>query len=157
MKRPGGPTCVLWFLLPAILPVLSGGCGDGRPRRVPVSGRVIIDGKPLVSGFIRVVPDDARPSTGEIDSDGRFRLTTFDQLDGCVAGTHRVEVVAFDTISPTALRWLAPPKYRDSSSSGLTVTIDGPTDSLAIDLSWDGGEPFVQRQETGGDTDPSKL
>ncbi len=37
------------------------------------------------------------------------------------------------------------------------ATIDGPTDSLAIELSWDGGKPFVERHETSGDVDPSKL
>ncbi len=154
MKRPGLSIRLLWLLVAALL--LSG-CSDGRPRRVPVSGLVTIDGKPLKAGFVRVIPDDARPSTGQIDAEGRFRLTTFDQLDGCVTGTHRVEVVAFDTVSPTALRWLAPPKYRDSTTSGLTATIDGPTDSLAIELSWDGGKPFVERHETSGDVDPSKL
>jgi len=157
MKRLGTPSGCLLFVLLATALGLTAGCGDGRPQRVPVAGTVTVDGKPLTAGFIRVVPDDARPATGKIDADGRFRLTTFDERDGCVTGTHRVEVIAFDTISPSTIRWLVPPKYRDTSTSGLTVTVDGPIDSLAIELSWQGGKPYVERFETAGDTDPSQL
>lgn len=130
------------------------GCSDGRPRRVPVSGQVLIDGQPLSAGFVRVIPSNARPATGTIDQQGRFRLTTFEKGDGCVAGTHRMEVVAFEILSPTEIRWLAPPKYRQMNTSGLSVTIDGPTDSLTVELTWAGGHPYVERSDTRGDSVP---
>jgi len=133
------------------------GCGDGRPRRVPVSGQVLIDGKPLGTGFIRLVPDDSRLATGTIDKQGRFRLTTFDPDDGCVLGTHQVEVTAIQTMSPTKIRYLVPKKYQQASTSGLSVKIDGPTDSLVIKLSWEGGAPFVEESDAGGDVDPARM
>ncbi len=136
---------------------LPAGCGDGRPRRVPASGKVLIDGQPLGSGFVRVVPLDARAATGAIDAEGNFRLTTFDKDDGCVPGVHRVEVIAYQTVSPTAIRWLVPKKYQKASTSGLTVTIDQPSDSLLLELNWEGGEPFVERSEATGDVDPADL
>ena len=37
------------------------GCGDGRPARVPVAGRVLIDGKPFERGYVRFVPQGADP------------------------------------------------------------------------------------------------
>lgn len=133
---------------------LAVGCDDGRPRRVPVSGQVLIDGDALPVGNIRLVPSDARAATGAIGSDGRFTLTTFEQDDGCVLGTHRVLITAFETVNAGAIRWLAPPDYRDLETSELSVTIDGPTDSLIIELTWDGGKPFLQRMDEAGDTVP---
>jgi len=123
------------------------GCGDGRPRRVPVSGQVLIDGQPLTYGYVRVIPIDARPATAQIGPDGRFMLKTFEDGDGAVLGTHPVTVSANEYLSETSQRWHAPKKYADPGTSGLTATIDGPTDSLVINLTWDGGKPFVERTE----------
>jgi hypothetical protein len=137
--------------------VLLAGCGDGRPRRVPVSGQVLIDGKPVTTGFVRLVPENDRVATGDIDSQGRFRLTKFDVGDGCVIGTHKVEVISFETLSPVAIRWLVPKEYRDASTSDVTATIDGPTDDLKIELSWKGGRPFVEQSVAPGDADPAAI
>lgn len=120
------------------------GCGDGRPPRVNVSGKVLIDGKPLTTGIVQFVPDDARPAAGKIDSEGRFTLTSYDGGDGVVLGTHRVMVAAKEMISESKQKWLAPPKYADLRSSELSVEITEPTDDLIIELTWDGGKPFVQ-------------
>lgn len=158
------PGCCLggrWGCLIAlgILACLAAGCGDGRPRRVPVRGQVTIDGEPVRSGFIRLVPDDARPSVGRIEKDGSFTLTTFSKEDGSVPGTHRVAVVAYDESTPATLRWLVPKKYSDHNTSGLTVDIDGPTDALEIDLTWAGENPqqAFERYDTAGDADPATM
>ena len=60
-------------------------------------------------------------------------------------------VTVIEVLSPTKIRWLAPPKYADSNASPLTVTIDGPTSDLEIPLSWEGGQPFVEETVTQGD------
>jgi len=126
------------------------GCGDGRPKRVTVSGQVLIDGEPLPGGSIKLVPQGARPSMGEIDAEGRFTLTCFDGQDGAVPGKHRVEVVANEALSFTEIRWFAPKKYANFAESGLEIEIHEPTDSLVINLTWDGGKPFVERVAAGG-------
>ena len=145
----------------AAIVVLSGcllstfsGCSDGRPRRVRVAGQVLIDGDPITLGNIRIVPADARAATGSIGPDGTFTLTTFETNDGCVPGTHRVVITAFETISAGAIRWMAQLKYRDLDTSELSVTIDKPTDALVIELTWDGGKPFIQRMDSSGDDVP---
>jgi hypothetical protein len=127
-----------------LLLLVFSGC-EGRPDRVPVSGKVLIDGQPLTRGYIRVVPSDARASGGEIGPDGRFTLGCFEKADGCVVGTYPVSVYAAEPLGANAKRWLAPRKYADPATSGLTVDIKEPTDSLVIELSWDGGKPFVER------------
>jgi hypothetical protein len=128
----------------AVTMAMLSGCGDGRPSRVPVSGQVLIDGKPLDYGFIRLVPKGARPASAEIGADGRFTLKTFEPGDGAVLGTHPVMILAAEPLTSTKQRWHAPKKYADPAASGLTATIDGPTDSLVIKLTWDGGKPFVE-------------
>lgn len=135
------------FLLLGASCITFSGCGDGRPKRVPVSGQVLIDGKPLTWGFVRLLPENGRPATGEIGPDGRFTLTTFEDGDGAVLGTHDVIVLANEQLSETTRRWHAPKKYTNAATSGLTQTIDGPTDSLVINLTWDGGHPFTERDQ----------
>ena len=145
---------LLKLALLCLLCASASGCNDGRPRRMPVSGQVLIDGEPLTAGNIRVVPADARAATGTIGPDGKFTLTTFAPDDGCVPGTHPVLITAFETINAGAIRWIAPPKYRDLDSSELSVTIEKATDDLVLELSWDGGKPFVQRMDSTGDAVP---
>ncbi|NLE38063.1 MAG: sulfatase, partial [Pirellulaceae bacterium] len=47
-----------------------------RTTVVPVSGQVSIDGKPLPHGCVRFLPEHGRPASAEIQSDGRYTLTT---------------------------------------------------------------------------------
>jgi hypothetical protein len=124
------------------------GCGDDRPKRVPISGRVLIDGKPLETGVIRLIPADARPATGTIGGDGRFTLGTFMSDDGCVVGKHQVAVIANKPLNDLAIQWYAPKKYSRPETSGLAeIEIAGPRDDLEIRLSWEGGKPFTERIE----------
>lgn len=135
------------LLLAVGMLLLVSGCGSNRPERVRVAGTVTIDGKPLTDGFIRLVPDSSRPSGGKIGPDGRFTLGCFTGDDGCVRGTHKVEVHGSQCLSETSMRWLAPKKYTSAATSGLTVTIDEPTDSLQINLTWAGSPeagPFTE-------------
>src|SRR3954465_9498922 len=81
------------------------GCGDGRPTRVPVSGQVLIDGKPLTRGDVRFVSTVGRASQGALGSEGRFRLTCFEENDGALLGTHKVSITAAEGLGPNATRW----------------------------------------------------
>ncbi|HBO45018.1 MAG TPA: hypothetical protein DD670_14025, partial [Planctomycetaceae bacterium] len=105
----------------AVALMVTTGCGDGRPKRVPVSGQVLIDGQPLKYGFIRLEPKGNRSATGEIGPDGRFTLTTFEKDDGAVPGTHPAMILAAEALSSTKQKWHAPKKYANARLSGLTV------------------------------------
>jgi hypothetical protein len=116
--------------------MLVAGCGDGRPRIVPTSGQVLMNGKPLTGhvGFVRVVPAGARAATGRIDpADGRFTLTTYDTDDGCVEGTHPAAVIVNTTVG-NRLIWITPERYGDDATSGLTVEIKGDKAEVEIRL-----------------------
>jgi hypothetical protein len=121
------------------------GCGDGRPTRVPVAGVISIDGEPLTAGSIMFVTDAGRPAGGSIDSEGRFALTCYEPGDGAMPGHYRVKITAVESINDRSNRWLAPKKYADEKTSGIEVDVTEPVDDLKIDLTWDGGKPFVER------------
>lgn len=127
------------------------GCDDGRPTRVPISGQVLIDGKPLTLGFIRFIAEKQRPASSEIGPDGRFTLGTYGKDDGVVLGTHKVTISACEVLGPRRQRWLAPKRYARPNSTDQEVKIDGPTDDLVIELTWDGGKPFVERSGDAGE------
>jgi hypothetical protein len=127
----------------AVLAVALAGC-DSRPARVPVSGTVTIDGQPVEHGNIMVVPSGMRPAYGKLGPGGKFTLTTFEENDGVAPGTHKVQIVATEPQGATAQKWHAPQKYSDLAKTDLQVTVDGPTEDLKIELTWDGGKPFVQ-------------
>lgn len=118
--------------------LLLAGCDSG-PRIVPASGRVLMNGKPLTGhvGFVRVVPAGARPATGRIDpADGRFTLTTYETGDGCVEGTHPAAVIVNTTVG-NRLIWIAPERYGDDTTSGLTVEIKG--EKAEVEIRLEGG------------------
>jgi len=123
---------------------IAAACSPG-PRVVPVSGRVMMDGKPLTGhrGFVRVVPAGFRAATGSIDpDDGSFALTTSRAEDGCVTGTHPAAVIV-NTMVGNRLVWLVSEHYGDDGTSGLIVEVTGPTAALRLNL-------------TGGVTSPPR-
>ncbi len=156
----------LRLLVPCVLAAITAmaisGCSDGRPKRVPVAGQVLIDGQPVAAKgpgyfYVRLVPANARPALGMLDGEGRFRLTTYEGEDGCTLGQHKVTVMAYEQLGPAACRWLVPKKYIDFSTTDKTVNITGPEQDLKIELSWEGGRPFVERFDLTGDSDPAKV
>ena len=123
----------------------SVGCGDGSSRPVPVSGTVLIDGKPLTTGVVMFVPIEGRTAVGAIDEQGHFELTCKKIGDGALLGTHQVAVDATEPLPGDQIRWYAPKKYADYRTSGLTQEVKGETDDIVIELEWNGGKPFVER------------
>lgn len=124
---------------------LASGCSDGRPARVPASGRVTIDGEPLQYGSVLFLPEQGRPAAGSLDKEGRFSLTCFEENDGIIPGKYRVQIKGTEPIGEDAQRWHAPMKYSRAAESGLEMEITEPTDSILFELTWDGGKPFVEK------------
>ncbi len=114
----------------------------------PVSGRVLMDGKPLSFGYVVFYPDQGQPSQGEIGEGGAFSMSSFTPGDGAIIGDHQVTVLCYQGHSPEARakqqgpgeislgRNLIPLAYTRSGMSGLTVNVppEGLSD-YAIELS----------------------
>src|SRR5256885_1556930 len=82
------------FAIVIVLLVSTTGCSDGRPKRVPIAGTVVIDAQPLTFGSIMFIHPESRASGSAIDSNGHFQLTCYQPGDGAVLGKHRVKVTA---------------------------------------------------------------
>ena len=65
-----------------------------RPSNiVPVTGTVLLDGKPLEGAAVLFHPEaDERPAVGITDNLGNFHLTTRAQGDGGCVGINRVSI-----------------------------------------------------------------
>lgn len=126
-------------LMALVTLAVSGGCGPGHPKTYAVSGQVTVAGKPLTSGEIQLVPDNGRPAVGPIEADGRFQMGTFDERDGVPKGTYKVMATGMEKVG-NQVRTLVPDRFSSAQTSDKTVTIDGATDALKIDLTWAPGE-----------------
>jgi hypothetical protein len=88
---------------------------------------VLLDGQLLTGGVVTTLPERGRGARGEIDSQGRFTLSSGDLGEGATLGTHRVAVVAVDETGefrPEAPKKLiTPEKYATAETSGLSIDV----------------------------------
>jgi hypothetical protein len=80
------------FLTQAVplLLFLLAGCGGSNV--VPVTGTLTYKGEPVKNAYIDFVPANGRPSWGETDEQGRFKLNYERGRDGALIGKHKVWV-----------------------------------------------------------------
>jgi hypothetical protein len=111
------------------------GCGgSGRPKTIPISGRVSINGQPPgESGRLHFTPTQAaegyakRPAGGAFTAEGTYRVMSWEPDDGLVPGHYTVSLMPSD-LSKTAI----PAKYREGATSGLEL--DVPVDQGEIEF-----------------------
>ncbi len=122
-----------------ILLVGIAGCGPRGPVLAPVHGIVTLDGKPVENASVMFVSSKGgRPATGTTNAQGEFKLTTFDNEDGCVLGKQEVSITlkrvegSPGTMTPEGLvsgsgtiktTWIVPEKYSDPKTSGLVAEV----------------------------------
>jgi hypothetical protein len=139
------------------------GCGRGvddewtrqRPQVFPATGVVFYQSKPVAGATVMFESTDAgtKPggglvAIGHTNSAGMFRMKTYKEYEGAVAGSHRVSVTKMDYIPakrpdgvesnvdiPPIATSVLPEKYKDVATSGLTasVTPKGPN-QIRLDL-----------------------
>ena len=125
----------LTWLITVLTLVSAAGCGPQRPAATyRVSGKVVFaDGTPLATGgTILLESVDGQPAynaRGAIQDDGTFRLSTFDEGDGAVAGKHRVIVIAKRDAADWVERGIVPrpvidPRFEDYETSALGFTVE---------------------------------
>ncbi|MCS7021219.1 MAG: DUF4198 domain-containing protein [Gemmataceae bacterium] len=133
------------------------GCSDSRPKFVPVSGRVLVDGKPVANLMVTFQPiqtdknkDPGPGSAGITDAEGRFVLKVSSQQysgDGAIVGKHKVRIgtvlpgegVATDPSigspddAPLAGKELIPPQYNQDTILTFEVPSSG-TDQANFEI-----------------------
>jgi hypothetical protein len=105
--------------------VLVGCYGGDRPKTIPISGRVTLDGQPPGEvGKIHFTPTEAaegyvkRPAMGGFDVDGVYTVMSWSPGDGLVPGHYTVNVLP-GSLANTRV----PKKYHQSGTSGLEVDV----------------------------------
>jgi hypothetical protein len=117
--------------------LVAGGCSKkGGMETAPVSGKVTYRGKALPTGTVMFVPDEGPAATGEISSDGSYKLTTFSPGDGAVIGTHKVTITALQGMGNALPEQrsatpppLVPARYLSGETSGLVAEVKPKTNN----------------------------
>jgi hypothetical protein len=114
-----------------------------RPQVYPATGVVFYEDKPVAGATVMFESTDsgAKPggglvAIGHTDSAGMFRMKTYKEYEGVVAGSHRVSVTKMDYVPaerpagvdpnldiPPIPVSVLPEKYKDFAKSGLTASV----------------------------------
>ena len=142
-----------WGCALLLLFVGATGCGDSRPRRVPVSGRVTFEGVPVGANPVAMWParisflptttgegSPLRPASSNLEtSGGRYQLSSFGPGDGVLPGEYHVVIVSMlsgPTMgNPTAPEvWEIPKRYGRPGQSGLSATVPDQRTPMTFDF-----------------------
>lgn len=126
-----------------------------RPQVYSATGVVFYQNKPVVGATVMFESTDAgtKPggslvAIGHTNSAGMFRMKTYKEYEGAVAGSHRVSVTKMDYVPakrppgvdpnvdiPPIATSVLPEKYKDFATSGLTASVapKGPN-QIRLDL-----------------------
>jgi hypothetical protein len=125
--------------------VLLVGCG-GRAGQEPTAsagGVVTYNGQPVPGATVIFGPTSGQSqgATAVTDAAGRFKLSTYGEHDGAIAGTYSVTIIKRETaaamtedeeheaisagrdVSAAQARNVIPPKYSNAATSGLTAEV----------------------------------
>jgi hypothetical protein len=143
MRWPVRVTPLFPALLLSLVPI---GCGEtGGPHLVPVSGRVLLDNKPLPNATVRFTPvsqpgGEMGPlSFGTTDAEGRYTLKTVvrgKDIEGAVVGKHRIEIAVVNrTVGAQAKNGAhVPSRYNRNSKLEFTVPAEGTQEANFLNL-----------------------
>ena len=137
------------FAIPLGFMVIAlAGCGDGRPDRVKVQGKIFVDGTLLEYGGIEFKPSGGGRKAGGVIKDGVYSTTMYKENDGLPPGTYTVSIDPVEFINARSQRLHAPKRYSDHETSGLTVEVTEATSDMNFELTWEGDKhdkPWVER------------
>jgi hypothetical protein len=103
------------------LALSAAGCGN-KPKLVPVAGKVVHNGNPVVGGSVWFTPAEGNPYQGEkpggqLQIDGSFKAKTIPHGDGMPPGKYTV------TLSPDLAARAGAPDYGDAAKSPWSIDV----------------------------------
>ncbi len=131
-----------WIAL-AVLILALPACARSPSRRLPVypvTGKVLVDGKPAKGAFVYFWPKEIGPDLdaycpyGQADDQGEFRLSTYDESDGAPAGEYKVTFEWPERYSPISGRWEGDKlngRFNDANSSKQRATVEAKATVIA--------------------------
>jgi hypothetical protein len=132
--------CVCLLVVTIFVP----GCTGGSEKVNSVVGTVTYQGKPVDGCNLVFDPIASDPNAkvysarGMCDEQGHFRLTTFSQNDGAVAGRYRVAIFPKKDISArhadSKVTLAFPERYSDTATSDLEFEVRPGPNVIPIEL-----------------------
>ncbi len=120
-------SCCVLTVFAVLAGAMIGGCNRG-PTVYPVTGQVLVSGKPVAGAAVLLYREKAAsPPAGTTNANGEFQLLA-------PAGDYTVVITASESLSPQAgmgvaeedpnkVRWIVPQKYSRADESDLKVTV----------------------------------
>jgi hypothetical protein len=113
------------------------GCNPSPYELAPVHGTVIVNDKPMFQGKVMFGPiaqgeeeNPGKPAFGKIQSDGSYRLTTFEPNDGAVVGEHWATVINVEEDLPDGV-----PEFARVTNPEKVTVVAGQDNQIDIRLS----------------------
>lgn len=135
-------SCCRSVALAMVVGLSLAGCGGSSegPELGQVSGTVTLDGQPLEGAEIQFQPAEDRPSRGQTDSSGFYRLSFTGNRMGAVLGDHTVMITTVraasggegDQPAVAARKELLPARYHDKTELVKTVAAGSNTIDFAL-------------------------
>lgn len=105
------------------------GCGGGDgPQLTPVTGIVLLDGKPLVGARVVFQPlaTGGSPSSAQTDGEGKFQLAFNREKLGAIIGRHQVRITTAGVVTDesgreTEIKELLPKRYHSETELDYEV------------------------------------
>lgn len=138
------PIIPLFCLLGLVLAVGCQKSNSNLPATVKAEGVVTLDGKPVEGASVTFIADQGNYHAKAItDASGKFRLRAFDEKEGAVPGSYKVQVNKTvvsnsgggDSEASVNVQYGLPAKYSTMAESGLTSTIpEAGTTDIKLEL-----------------------
>ncbi|MEM7558237.1 MAG: carboxypeptidase-like regulatory domain-containing protein [Planctomycetota bacterium] len=122
------------------------GCDAGNPNLAQVTGKVTLDGKPLVEAELVFTPSDQTggSSMASTDEEGNYTLFYSASETGAWIGDHSVTITKTDDREEGVFQ-LVPPKYNDQSTLTAAV-VKGEDNVKNFDLESGDWDPKKSKQ-----------
>jgi hypothetical protein len=142
--RPCARACLL-VLVASALALTPLACGGSGPEMARVTGKVSYQGKPVIKGSVVFVgTGNNRNATGQLDSNGFYKLQTETAGDGAELGNYQVTIYAHDEkilqytpTVPVKVERRTPEKYENPKTSGLKATVKRGSNEFNFELTDD--------------------
>lgn len=142
-----------WLFVAAGAVLVASGCGSDT---VPVRGKVTFNDQPVPEGTVTFYPEaGGRPSSGQIQPDGTYQLSSKEPGDGALIGEHKVTIEARRVTNaapgpksfaeelasegappppPVQIEWLVPEEYSSVGTTSLTATVEDKSNVIDFNL-----------------------
>jgi hypothetical protein len=129
---------IRYFVISLLFFVTACGCGN---KQVGLSGRVTFsdNGQPLEQGAV-LFETEKFSARGFIGKGGYFTMGSYSERDGLPLGTYSIAISGAVDMSKKDKNdmpietFLIDPKYFDSKTSGITITVDKTTRNCDIQV-----------------------